>query len=483
MRLVTRMAATFAVAGITLFGSYGAWLVRQERLDLHAAVEREVLFLGTSLRVGVENALRDRQLSDIEEASLRLEGIDTDLDVYVFDVGGAPVVAATGVPSAPLAERVRGLIDEAGRLGQSRLDYFPDDRTGALLLAAPLASDGGDVQGTLVIVRPLDDVTQDLADTTWSIVVIVALFVASSVALAAAIGHARLTRPIGQLMGAMRAVRDGREAGPLGLAGDDELVALAAEFDDMYHELRAAQGRAAAESEARREAMRSLQAADRWVTVGQLSAAVAHEIGSPLQVLLGRARALAERPDDAEQTRRVAGILVREGERITRIVGQLLSWSRRRPAQRGPVDVAAAAREVAALLEIEARRRGVHLVVTEETRRPAWADVDQLQQVLLNLLTNALAATHRGGTVEVSVRDGEGGVQIEVRDDGAGMDDETRERVFEPLFTTRGERGGAGLGLVVVRGIVTEHGGRIAFTTALGAGTTFSVAWPAAEAE
>jgi signal transduction histidine kinase len=476
MRLVTRMSATLAVVGLGVFGAYGAWLTARERVDLRAAAERETVFLGTSLRVSIENALRDRQLSDVEEVTLRLEGVDTTLDVFVFDPRGQPVVAPTGRPWAELA----ALAEQSASLKETRLVYVPAEDPEVLLLATPLLSDDGERQGALGIVRPLDDVNEDLLETQGSIAVTVGAFVLLSALLGLTIGQARLGRPLERLTGAMRAVRQGDVSTPLVEEGDDELMALSAEFNAMLRDLREARAVAEVEADARQKAMRSLQEADRLVTVGQLSAAVAHEIGSPLQVLLGRARALAERPEDAEQTRRVAIILVREAERITRIVLQLLALTRRRPIRREAVDVAEAARTVGSLLELEARRRRVSLALELAAVRPVAADPDQVQQVLLNLLSNALAAARAGGHVIVRVRDGEGVVRISVQDDGVGMDEETQRRAFEPLYTTRSDSGGAGLGLAVVRSIVQEHGGRVDFVSEPGQGTTFVVELPGA---
>lgn len=474
MRLVTRMTATLAITGLGVFGVYGSWLLAREQSDLRAAAEREAVFLGTSLRVGIENALRDRQISDVEEATLRLEGVDTAIDVFVFDTEGAPVVAPTGMPDGALRTRLLALVDESASAGEIRMAYLPEGRPRSLLLATPLLSDDGDRLGVLAIVRPLDDVNEDLLQTSGAIGFTVGGFVLLSSVMGHSIGQARLGRPLDRLAGAMRRVREGDVATPLGEEGDDELVALSVEFNRMLEDLREARARAAAEAEGRREAMRNLQAADRLVTVGQLSAAVAHEIGSPLQVLHGRARALAEYADDPAETRRVAGILVRESERITRIVSQLVTLTRRRPNRRESVDIAAAANTVASLLEIEGRRRQVLLDVRAENALPVTADPDQVQQVLLNLLTNALAASLPGGQVTVHVRGTASGIRIEVADDGLGMDDETRQRAFEPLYTTRGDAGGAGLGLAVVRSIVQEHGGRVWFESS-DRGTSFFV--------
>lgn len=482
MRLSLRMTASTSLAGLLLFGVYGAWLIREERNDLHASVERELTFLGTSLRVGVENAIRDRQLEDVEEATLRLEGIDTEVDVFVYDPQGAPVVAPTGAPTGALRDTLTALVRDASKSQETRLRYYPEVRPTRLLLATPLLTDDGELVGALAISRPIDDMNQDLLETAGGVAATVGIFVLLAMALGIYIGETRLARPLTRLAAAMQRVQAGELRSPVPESGDDELVAVAREFNRMLEELRAAQEAAVNEADARRSATRSLEAADRLVTVGQLSAAVAHEIGSPLQVLLGRARSLADRPEEPERVKRAAESMVREGERITRIVEQLLALTRRRPARREPVDLRALAGDVLALLEVEAHRSHVALVLSDGPPCPAVCDPDQLRQVVLNLVRNGLSAVAEGGRVTVQATLLGDAARIVVHDDGPGMAADVRERIFEPLFTTHPESGGTGLGLAVVRGIVLAHGGTVEVASEPGQGAMFTVSLPAGSA-
>jgi signal transduction histidine kinase len=234
-----------------------------------------------------------------------------------------------------------------------------------------------------------------------------------------------------------------------------------------------------------------LQRLDKLATVGQLSAGLAHEIGSPLQILGGRARQLATRHDLPADVQRSARILEEQADRIANIVERLLGVARRKSAHMGHVDLGAAVAAVVELFEPEARRCGVTLEFEHAEALPRIvADPDQAQQVAMNLLTNALRATPRGGRVRVALvpsffpsADGEtrrASVALAVEDNGRGMSDEVRARIFEPFFTTGADAGWTGLGLAIVKAIVDEHGGTISVASEVGSGTRVTAHFPVA---
>jgi signal transduction histidine kinase len=214
--------------------------------------------------------------------------------------------------------------------------------------------------------------------------------------------------------------------------------------------------------------------------VGQLAAGLAHGIGTPLHVLAGRARSLQDKATDAEAVRKNARILVDQCERITRIVDELLRYARTRPPERMPTSLGAAAAAVLDLLGGEARRAQVRLHLEQRGEVPlVLADADHLQQILLNLVRNALGATAPGGEVLVRLgtSDDQAWVRLEVKDTGVGIPDEAMARLFEPFFTTHGSSGGTGLGLPVVKTLVQAHGGQIDVASS-SAGSSFVVLLP-----
>lgn len=342
-----------------------------------------------------------------------------------------------------------------------------------IVYAAPLTGDGGQLIGAIVVTRALDDLEADLARTRRRLVTVVVAFAAVTMISGLLLGAAYISRPLARLLDGIVHVRTGDFKSRVPLTRHDEIGALVDEFNAMVATLGHARQQIDVETEARLRLERGLQGVDKMITIGQLSATLAHEIGSPLQVLSGRASVLAARSDEPD-TRRQAEILVEQTARITRIVEQLLSFGRRRPAVIAPCDLARPVTAVLELLEGEARRRGVALVAEHDTAdHTIDADADQLQQIVLNLVRNALAATPTGGRITVRVEAVADAVRLIVRDTGPGIPPELRSKLFEPFFTTRALEGGTGLGLAVVRTIVAEHGGTI--TASDGPGAEFVV--------
>jgi signal transduction histidine kinase len=471
-----RFTIALTLLGLILFGGYAVVAYGSEVDDLHSATEREVLTLGRSLATSLGNALRDRQRADIDETLHALESLEPKIFIHVHDVDAHEIARSKGdavdATTEALARRAALTAHESIELGDDRMSY-----------AAPLTSDSGAVIGAIVVARVIDDLKADLSRTRWRLITVVVAFVVVTMLSGILLGAAYITRPLATLLDGIAHVRDGDFKSRVALVRHDEIGGLVDEFNAMVAALGDARARIDQETEARLRLERGLQGVDKMITIGQLSAGLAHEIGSPLQVLSGRASALHARSPDPE-TRRQAEILVEQTARITRIVDQLLSIGRRRIAVIAACDLARPVRTVLELLDGEARRRGVALELqTAGGPLAIDADEDQLQQLVLNLVRNALAATPRGGQITVRVESvGEPAcVRLIVRDTGPGIPPEMAAQLFEPFFTTRASEGGTGLGLAVVRAIVTEHGGTI--TASSSDGAQFIVSFPPRKAK
>jgi two-component system sensor histidine kinase HydH len=221
--------------------------------------------------------------------------------------------------------------------------------------------------------------------------------------------------------------------------------------------------------------------AEKLATVGVLAAGIAHEVGTPLGVVRGRAEMLAAKPGSPGTQSESARIIVEEIDRISRTIQELLDFSRvSRTATTNAVLLDDITAKVVELLAFEARTRKISVSVEIALTPPIAANPDQLKQVLVNVLLNALHACSAGGHVILRARpDAQRRCAvIEVVDDGAGIPDTLRHRVFDPFFTTKKRGKGTGLGLTVAAQIIRNHGGDIDLDSIVGKGTRVVVSWP-----
>jgi signal transduction histidine kinase len=211
-------------------------------------------------------------------------------------------------------------------------------------------------------------------------------------------------------------------------------------------------------------------------------AGLAHEINNPLGILLSRVRLML----GAASQRNFNGDLIRDlemidrhGSRIAEIVRSLLAFSRKTAFELGDTDVNGVVQETLALVEKPFGKHGVKVLSTLDPRLPSvLGSRDHLQQVFLNLLTNARDAMPSGGTVTVRTYRDNGNVVAEVEDTGVGMPEDVADRVFEPFFTTKQREHGTGLGLSVSQSILSAHGGHVEVESEPGQGALFRVTLP-----
>jgi signal transduction histidine kinase len=224
--------------------------------------------------------------------------------------------------------------------------------------------------------------------------------------------------------------------------------------------------------------------AEKLSAVGELASGVAHEINNPLTTILGLAQLMLSRPDVPAPIRERIALIADEASRAATIVQNLLMFARHYPPERRPCSLAEAVRRVIALKSYQLEQDKIEVVLELGASATVWADENQMQQVLLNLVQNAHQAMARQSgerrlTVRVRPRDRH--VAIEVLDTGPGIAPHLLSRIFDPFFTTKAPGEGSGLGLSVSYGIVGQHGGRLYAENRPEGGATFVVELPGGE--
>lgn len=235
---------------------------------------------------------------------------------------------------------------------------------------------------------------------------------------------------------------------------------------------------------------RQLLQAEKLSTVGILAAGIAHEVGTPLGVIRGRAEYLQYKLDEDDPSRESLEIIVEQIDRVSRVIRGLLDFSREESPAIASVDLSAAVERVIELMHYELERRELEVQVDLPSSLPKLAaDADEIEQVLVNLVVNASDASTEGDNLRIAARtdgssDGEAeALTITVEDTGKGIPEERIHQVFDPFFTTKKRGKGTGLGLPIVAKIVRNHGGTIDIDSQPGEGTCVTIRWPTVAAD
>ena len=421
----------------------------------------------------------------------------SQLDILAFEGVGATVVA-TSHPDRRLPFSRGDLV--RARKGEVVSRLIQRERYWEVMAPITLA---GTVAGAVACRFSLERPDQ-LASRTraWVLTLTAASVVVMGFLMSLAIRHV-VDRPIRRFVDAIARIRAGDTAATVRIESADEFGVMAQHFNEMMvrvnqfsDELQSRVKEAVAELDQRYqevqrlneqlfEMQRRLSHAERLSVSGRIMAQVAHEIGTPLHSVAGHLELLRkELPADllTDDAARRLGIIETQLARVTEIITQLLDLTRRSAGDPGPVDVGRLVRETIEVVRpgMSAARLGFRVEPPSELPR-VHGHAGQLQQVILNLLTNAMDATPPGGRVEVATRavPERGQVVIEVSDSGHGIATAHRKQIFEPFFSTKAPGQGSGLGLFISSQIVRDHKGRIEVESEPGRRTTFRVVLPA----
>jgi signal transduction histidine kinase len=229
------------------------------------------------------------------------------------------------------------------------------------------------------------------------------------------------------------------------------------------------------------ELQRQLTQFERLAAAGQLAAQFAHEVGTPLNLISGHVQLLRVHATNDKVSNRL-DVIGEQIERITKIVRAMLDSTRRPQPKLASLDINFILEQILEAAQPTLLARKVQLTTNLAAQQlNINADPDQMQQVFINLLNNSLDAMPEGGSLRVSSWDDNSSAIIEVSDSGEGIDKDKIDFIFDPLFSTKKERG-TGLGLTIVKQIIFEHGGDIKVTSEVGFGTKFFIRLPLLEA-
>ncbi|MFQ6122337.1 MAG: ATP-binding protein [Dehalococcoidales bacterium] len=328
---------------------------------------------------------------------------------------------------------------------------------------------------------------RDLVIATVAVAVILAFFL--GIALTRSI-----TRPVSRLSEVTKKIAAGDLNQRAKVTSKDELGELATSFNQMTEslqksrdeiqeknqELEAMNEELKASNEELRQTQEKLIRSERLAAIGQLAGGVGHELRNPLGALRNAVyyvKGKVAKSELAQKEPRVMeflGIMDDEINSSNKIINDLLGFSRVGKPSVSPTQIRSVIEEALLRMHIP---ENIELTKKLDAELPqVEVDPDQIQQVLVNMITNAVQATPDGGKLTISARERKEFLEVEIADTGEGIPEETRDKIFDPLFTTRAK--GIGLGLAVCKSIIDRHGGNIEVKSKVGKGTTLNIKLP-----
>jgi two-component system NtrC family sensor kinase len=328
-----------------------------------------------------------------------------------------------------------------------------------------------EVKWLLIIKADSNVIMQPIHDMRHSIWLLLGLLIIVSLIISVWAAW-RLTRPVHALADAITRYADGDTSSHYSEKGKDEISHAGNAFNYLTNNLKQAE-------QARDKAEKIAYQAERLASIGQLAAGIGHEINNPLMNILSLA-ALIETEVKEKNPEAIMDIqlLQKEGKRCARIVQGILNFAREtQPAFRefNMTDLIA---DTLRLLQHRLSTSAIQLITEIEADMVMVGDASQLQQVLVNILLNAVQASPAGGVMSIMARKDIDYIAIQITDSGTGIDQKNIGRVFDPFFTTKADDNGTGLGLSVSYGIVKRHGGTIHLDNNVGLGLNVMILLP-----
>ncbi|WP_418643456.1 ATP-binding protein [Stutzerimonas kunmingensis] len=468
--VVPLMAIMFGFSSVVL------WTVER---NSERRLQAEVELVARAVRLPLSASLEKNHERTLQQVLESVLGVGRVYGAYVYDRDGK-LAAYAGAVEPDQDESAIQQLTAGGELtgtyqrinGRPVYSYF-----------VPLEESGGQINGLLQVTRRWGDFEQDIRRLRL-IAAGMGGLLAGVALVVILLGHrSAVGKHLQQLARSMARVAAGEREHRAPHSGPQEIVVLSGALNQMLDSISAAE-RQVAEQQAREEQLQArLRQSQQLAAVGRLAAGVAHELGSPLSVIDGKAQRVLRDDELGESHRRALLQIRQQVARLSAIVRQLLDFGRAAgsPPRKVPAEVLAHSAAAAVADELAALQVRLELQAPGQTLC-CRVDPPRFEQALTNLLRNAAQASP-GGLVRLRWWRDAAELLLQVEDDGPGIAESNRAALFEPFFTTKPVGEGCGLGLAVAHGVVSECGGRIELVDGGLPGAAFRIALPLIDEE
>jgi len=480
MKTSARLILILTIAVGVVMSAGGYFILRQREKALEQAMRSEARAHAITLQIALERLYRLGKQTDAQELIDRMSDNQRIYGVVLFSNDGqvamvSDELVADEIKFPPEVNRALA----TGETVETRR-VIDDKEVFSILMPIHV---GGVREGVFEIALPMVFIKEDYAHARREIILFALLLFLTIISVVIVVTRYSVLRPIDELLQGARALGRGdlnyRVIVP---ANDNEFALLEREFNRMADNLEEQRNNAVREMEQRLNLERRLRHTENLASVGRLAAGVAHEMGTPLNVIEVRAEQILQDPNDSkDRRRRNATIILTQVERITNIVRQLLHLARPYNIQRGVVDLNELISSTLEMLETKLQPARIAAEFEPERDALVSGDGEFLRQVFINLIVNAIQAMPDGGRLRIDYgdglteKDGSRFIATRIADTGIGIEEENFPFLFDPFYTTKDVGGGVGLGLPVSRRIVEEHNGWIEAANNEDGGATFTV--------
>jgi two-component system NtrC family sensor kinase len=483
MKLTIKIMSLIFLGIIALLVVDGYISVKREINLFDNDMKRNAYLLGNTVKeltldtwheVGRNRALELIKRVDRKENHMRIRW------VWLGDLSGGPYMPHVA----------REKLFPVSRGQEISVKKMDNNRSGHLYTYVPVEI-SSDVYGALEISESLSKLKNYIHKTILRSIILGILMALLGFIMLWVLGIRFVGRPLNRLVEITRQISKGDFSERVVVRGRDELSSLGNAMNQMCAQLAASREAVRKETEARIAALEQLRHTERLATLGRLSSGIAHELGTPLNVVSGRAKLVINENLKKEDITECCKIIKEQAERMTKLIRQLLDFARRRAPQKSPADLKNLTGQVIEMLKPTAEKQKIILELLKNDDIPLISmDPFQIQQVLINLVMNGIQAMPDGGHLEIELHmkyschpilssgREQNYVAISIKDEGKGISENNINHLFEPFFTTKNVGEGTGLGLSIAYGIVREHGGWIDVKSKVGEGSCFIIYIP-----
>ncbi|MFO7811842.1 MAG: ATP-binding protein [Pelovirga sp.] len=459
---------------LILFGA-GYYSLQRLESEIERRMQEDLELIARAIRGPLEYSLEQNREGSVQQALDSLFRLKRVYGAYVYDSDGRRTASSGAREPAIGSSRLMEMAAE----GDHRGEYQQADATRVYSYFVPLTDSAERNIGLLQLTREEGDFTEYIRSIRLDTLIFLVLLSGLLLGVILFGLHRIVGRNLRQLTKSVVRIAGGERHHRTHITGSKEFCQLSAGMNSMLDTLEQSERALEKEIDEQQRLKEELLQSQKMAAIGQLAAGVAHELGTPLSVVSGKAQRLLRReglPQEVQQELQDMRTAVGRTEEIVRM---LLDFGRRNPLRKKTISFDALISSAVDQLKPLVQEKPVQLKLTSHSAPPLMAaDRIRIEQALVNLLTNALQAAAENGVVEYGWFQNEQEKGFYVADDGSGIPEPIRDRLFEPFFTTKAVGEGTGLGLAVAQAAIKDHGGAIRIDRSTLGGALFTVTLP-----